>query len=167
MRRRAERRIRRLEPALDLVDGVGGGALDVGEALVDRVGRVVVPLVERVEGVARSVDRGHACVQYGTAGGRCPILDSAPDVGRHVHDVRWDAPERFIRDIADNPDDGAIVSSIVSMAHNLWLKTIAEGVETEEQLKILRILRCDMVQGYFFSKPVPADVVEGMLANGR
>ncbi len=69
----------------------------------------------------------------------------------------------FVRDITNNPDDGAIVSSIVSMAHNLHLKTIAEGVETEEQLKILHILRCDMVQGYYFSKPVPADAVESML----
>ena len=70
----------------------------------------------------------------------------------------------FIRDIAGNPDDGAIVSSIVSLAHNLRLKTIAEGVETEEQLKILHILRCDMVQGYYFSKPVRADIAESMLA---
>jgi diguanylate cyclase (GGDEF)-like protein/PAS domain S-box-containing protein len=69
----------------------------------------------------------------------------------------------FIRDITANADDAAIVSSIVSLAHNLRLKTIAEGVETEEQLKILHMLRCDMVQGYYFSKPVPAAVVETML----
>ena len=70
----------------------------------------------------------------------------------------------FIRDIATNPDDGAIVSSIVSLAHNLRLKTIAEGVETEDQLKILQMLRCDMVQGYYFSRPVRADIAESMLA---
>jgi diguanylate cyclase (GGDEF)-like protein/PAS domain S-box-containing protein len=69
----------------------------------------------------------------------------------------------FIRDIASNADDGAIVSSIVSLAHNLRLKTIAEGVETEEQLKILRVLQCDMAQGYYFSKPVPAGTAETML----
>ncbi len=69
----------------------------------------------------------------------------------------------FVRDIANNPDDGAIVSSIISMAHNLRLKTIAEGVETEDQLKILHILRCDMAQGYYFSKPVTAAVVEELL----
>ena len=69
----------------------------------------------------------------------------------------------FIREIASNADDGAIVSSIVSMAHNLRLRTIAEGVETEEQLKILGILRCDMAQGYHFSKPVPPGTVEEML----
>jgi EAL domain-containing protein (putative c-di-GMP-specific phosphodiesterase class I) len=66
----------------------------------------------------------------------------------------------FIRDIADNPDDVSLVITIISMAHNLDLKTIAEGVETEEQWKILRILKCDMVQGFYFSKPVPVQDVE-------
>jgi EAL domain-containing protein (putative c-di-GMP-specific phosphodiesterase class I) len=49
------------------------------------------------------------------------------------------------------------------MAHNLRMKTIAEGVETEEQLKILNILRCDMAQGFYFSKAVPTETVEAML----
>lgn len=66
----------------------------------------------------------------------------------------------FIRDVTTNPDDASIVITIISMAHNLNLKTIAEGVETEEQWKILRILKCDMVQGYYFSKPVPVQEVE-------
>jgi diguanylate cyclase (GGDEF)-like protein/PAS domain S-box-containing protein len=69
----------------------------------------------------------------------------------------------FVRDITTNADDGAIVSSIVSLAHNMRLKTIAEGVETEEQLKILHILRSDMVQGFYFSKAVPAENIEAML----
>jgi len=66
----------------------------------------------------------------------------------------------FIRDVTNNPDDASIVITIISMAHNLNLKTIAEGVETEEQWKILRILKCDMVQGYYFSKPAPAGEIE-------
>jgi EAL domain-containing protein (putative c-di-GMP-specific phosphodiesterase class I) len=66
----------------------------------------------------------------------------------------------FIRDVTTNPDDTSIVITIISMAHNLNLKTIAEGVETEEQWKILRILKCDMIQGYYFSKPLPAEEVE-------
>jgi diguanylate cyclase (GGDEF)-like protein/PAS domain S-box-containing protein len=66
----------------------------------------------------------------------------------------------FIRDVTTNPDDASIVITIISIAHNLNLKTIAEGVETEEQWKILRILKCDMVQGYYFSKPLPAEEVE-------
>ncbi len=69
----------------------------------------------------------------------------------------------FIRDIATDPDSASIVMAIISMAHTLNLKTIAEGIETEEQLKILRLLRCDMGQGYYFSRPVPAEEIEKML----
>jgi diguanylate cyclase (GGDEF)-like protein/PAS domain S-box-containing protein len=70
----------------------------------------------------------------------------------------------FVKDITTNTDDGAIVSSIVSMAHNLRLKTIAEGVETAEQLKTLHELGCDMVQGFYLCRPVTAEAAEAILA---
>ncbi|MDH4945019.1 EAL domain-containing protein [Sulfurimonas sp. C5] len=60
----------------------------------------------------------------------------------------------FIRDICTDPDDRAIVSATISLAKSLGLKTIAEGVETEEQLNYIKMQQCDMVQGYFFSKPL-------------
>jgi diguanylate cyclase (GGDEF)-like protein len=69
----------------------------------------------------------------------------------------------FIREIATDPDTASIVTAIIAMAHTLNLKTIAEGIETEEQWKILRLLRCDMGQGYFFSRPLPAEEAERML----
>ena len=69
----------------------------------------------------------------------------------------------FIREIATDPDTASIVTAIIAMAHTLNLKTIAEGVETEEQWKILRLLRCDMGQGYYISKPLPAEEVEKFL----
>jgi diguanylate cyclase (GGDEF)-like protein/PAS domain S-box-containing protein len=69
----------------------------------------------------------------------------------------------FIRDIATDPDTASIVTAIISMAHTLNLKTIAEGVETEEQWKILRLLRCDMGQGYYYSPPLPAKDLEKIL----
>ncbi|MBA4349363.1 MAG: hypothetical protein C0415_05175 [Thermodesulfovibrio sp.] len=69
----------------------------------------------------------------------------------------------FIRDIATDPDSASIVTAIISMAHGLGIKTIAEGVETEEQWKILRILRCDIMQGFYRSRPLPAEDVEKML----
>lgn len=63
----------------------------------------------------------------------------------------------FVRDIEHDQDDAAIVSSILSMASNLKLQVVAEGVETEAQLGFLRARGCEMVQGYLFSKPLPAD----------
>lgn len=63
----------------------------------------------------------------------------------------------FIRNIAVQGDDTAISSAIIAMAHSLKLEVIAEGVETLEQLNLLRNLGCDQVQGYFISEPVPPD----------
>jgi diguanylate cyclase (GGDEF)-like protein/PAS domain S-box-containing protein len=65
----------------------------------------------------------------------------------------------FIRDVAVNADDAAITTAIIRMAKSLGLKVIAEGVETEAQLSFLRALRCDEIQGYYFSKPLTADEV--------
>ncbi|MCH6266805.1 EAL domain-containing protein [Neobacillus citreus] len=62
--------------------------------------------------------------------------------------------QSFIRDIEKGKDDKNIVTTIVSMGHNLGLSVIAEGVETEEQLKFIRQLRCSKAQGYLFSKPL-------------
>ncbi|ELX10962.1 response regulator receiver protein with GGDEF, PAS, PAC and EAL domain [Janthinobacterium sp. HH01] len=73
----------------------------------------------------------------------------------------------FVRDITTNPNDAAIAQAIISMAHSLKLRVIAEGVETRAQLEYLRRSRCDEIQGYYFSRPVaPADLAE-LLASGR
>ncbi|OEF98401.1 putative bifunctional diguanylate cyclase/phosphodiesterase [Desulfuribacillus alkaliarsenatis] len=73
----------------------------------------------------------------------------------------------FIRDIIDDTDDAAIASAIIAMAHNLKLKVVAEGVETEEQLKYLKENHCDNFQGYLFSKPVPAEEFEKKFMSKR
>jgi len=62
----------------------------------------------------------------------------------------------FVREATKDPDDAALVMAIITLAHNLRLKVVAEGVETEDQLRFLQLLRCDEIQGYFFSKPLPA-----------
>jgi diguanylate cyclase (GGDEF)-like protein/PAS domain S-box-containing protein len=72
----------------------------------------------------------------------------------------------FIKDITTDPDAAAIVTAIISMAHNLGLKTIAEGVETKEQRQILRLLRCDIIQGFYYSRPLPAADIEPILTRG-
>jgi diguanylate cyclase len=71
--------------------------------------------------------------------------------------------QSFIRDVTTDPDAAALVMAIVTLAHNLRLQVVAEGVETEEQLKFLHLLRCDEVQGYLFSKPLPAEGLEQVL----
>ena len=68
-----------------------------------------------------------------------------------------------MRDINSDPDDAAIVSAIIAIAHSLDLDVVAEGVETAEQLAFLRSLGCDSAQGYFFSRPIPADEFEKMM----
>lgn len=68
--------------------------------------------------------------------------------------------QSFVRNINTDAHDKSIVATIISMANNLGFTTIAEGVETEQQLDILRQLGCDEVQGYFYSKPLPADQFE-------
>ena len=52
------------------------------------------------------------------------------------------------------------MSTIINLAHSLKLKVVAEGVETEEQSRLLRLLDCDEMQGYLFSKPVPGEIFE-------
>jgi diguanylate cyclase (GGDEF)-like protein len=69
----------------------------------------------------------------------------------------------FIREVAASRDDAEIVRAIVSLAHSLHLKVIAEGVETDEQLSFLRDLGCDQYQGFHCSPPVPADEFELMM----
>jgi diguanylate cyclase (GGDEF)-like protein/PAS domain S-box-containing protein len=61
----------------------------------------------------------------------------------------------FIQDITTDPDDRAIINAVTAMAHNMRMKVIAEGVETEEQLSFVHSSDCDEVQGYLFSRPLP------------
>jgi EAL domain-containing protein (putative c-di-GMP-specific phosphodiesterase class I) len=66
----------------------------------------------------------------------------------------------FIIDLANNPNDQSIVSAIIQMAHSLGMVTLAEGVETAEQLAALRGKGCDQIQGYYFSRPLHAQEFE-------
>ncbi len=101
-------------------------------------------------GVSLSVD------DFGTGYSSLSYLKKLP-----VDNIKIDIS--FVRDVAQDQDTASIVTAITSLARGLKLKTIAEGVETDEQRKILHLLRCDMGQGFLFSPAVPAAELEGLM----
>ena len=75
--------------------------------------------------------------------------------------------QSFIRDIAHSDEAAMISISIIDLAHWMRLKVVAEGVETENQLNFLKAHRCDEMQGYYFSPPLPADEFRLLLEKGK
>ncbi|MDO7653416.1 MAG: EAL domain-containing protein, partial [Porticoccus sp.] len=73
----------------------------------------------------------------------------------------------FIRDLDKDENDMAIVTGVVALATSMGLKTVAEGVETAEQYRLLQKLGCDTCQGYYFSKPVPVAEFEEKFLNQK
>lgn len=71
--------------------------------------------------------------------------------------------QSFIRDITTDPDDATIAATVIALGHSLHLNVIAEGVETVEQVAFLREMKCDEMQGYYFSRPVPPEEMERLL----
>jgi EAL domain-containing protein (putative c-di-GMP-specific phosphodiesterase class I) len=141
----------------DFVEAVGsvinraagdGGALEleVTESLLmhDVQANMRMLLVLRGMGVRISIDdfgTGYSSLSYIT---RLPISSIKID-------------RSFVNDMGTSAEAKAIVSTIITLAHALGLRTIAEGVETEEQAQLLRSLDCDEGQGFLFGKPMPAD----------
>ncbi|MEO8035836.1 MAG: EAL domain-containing protein [Acidobacteriota bacterium] len=75
--------------------------------------------------------------------------------------------QSFVHDVTTDPRDAAIVSAVISMAHSLELEVVAEGVETEDQLAFLRKQKCDRIQGFLFSEPLPVEEMEALLLERR
>jgi len=73
----------------------------------------------------------------------------------------------FVQDITADPDDASITRAVITMAHHLKLQVVAEGVETAEQLALLISHQCDIVQGYFFSRPLAVPAMTELLASGQ
>jgi diguanylate cyclase (GGDEF)-like protein len=127
-------------------------SLEVTEsALMDDIGRTAATLAQlRAMGVRIAID------DFGTGYSSLAYLKRFP-----VDTLKIDIA--FIRDVTSNPDDAAVVDAIVAMSHSLKLEVVAEGVETAAQLAYLARHRCDQIQGYFFSRPLPAAQLERLL----
>ena len=75
--------------------------------------------------------------------------------------------QSFVAGLVDNPEDATIVDAVVRLGHSFGLQTVAEGVETAEQLTKLRHLGCDMGQGYLWARPLPPQpLLDRLLAGG-
>lgn len=101
----------------------------------------------------RALGVGIAIDDFGTGFSSLSYLARLP-----VHTLKID--RSFIIDMTVSPEGLALVSTIINLAHSLKLNVVAEGVETQEQSRLLRVLDCDEMQGYFFSKPLPRDIFE-------
>ncbi|MFD0698652.1 EAL domain-containing protein [Paenibacillus sp. GCM10027628] len=82
-----------------------------------------------------------------------------------VHTLKID--QSFIRDVTTDEDNAAIVTALIAMSQQLKIKSLAEGVETLEQLQFLRERGCNEIQGYIFSTPLPAEQFENMIAENK
>jgi EAL domain-containing protein (putative c-di-GMP-specific phosphodiesterase class I) len=103
----------------------------------------------------------HLCIDdFGTGYSSLSLLKRLP-----IDGLKIDAS--FIRHLTTSRDDESIATAIVAMAHTMNLKVTAEGVETIEQLELLKELGCDEIQGYFISRPVPPEELVHLLAEGR
>jgi len=118
--------------------------LEVTESIFMKDQEYAITVLRRLKGIGVSI----SIDDFGTGYSSLSYLKKFP-----VDIIKID--QSFVRDVATDPDTTSLVSAIISMAHSLNLKTIAEGIETEEQWKILRLLKCDMGQGFYFSLAVP------------
>jgi diguanylate cyclase len=105
----------------------------------------------------REAGLGVAIDDFGTGYSSLRLLAKLP-----VDTLKID--KSFVQSIADTPNVATLVATVVSLARAFNMKTVAEGVETAEQLQKLRHIKCDQAQGYLFSRPVPAADVPSVIS---
>jgi EAL domain-containing protein (putative c-di-GMP-specific phosphodiesterase class I) len=134
--------------------GIDGSALEL-EITESVIMSDIASNTERLEQIAR---RGItiAIDDFGTGYSSLRYLAKLP-----VNTLKID--RSFVATMATDPDSMTLVSTIVNLAHAFDLKVVAEGVESEDQAHLLRLMKCDSLQGYLFGKPMPAPEIEKLL----
>ena len=142
--------IAQIEEAVGIdAHAAAGLELEITESLIMDDVKHNIAILHRIRAMGVSI----AIDDFGTGFSSLSYLAKLP-----VHTLKID--RSFIVDMTAGAQGLALVSTIIRLAHSLKLKVVAEGVETEEQSGILRVLKCDEMQGFLFSKPVPADIFE-------
>ena len=126
--------------------------LEITESIVMDNPEVAAATLQKLSdmGVHLSID------DFGTGYSSLAYLKRFP-----IHSLKID--RSFVRDITTDADDAAIAKAVIALAHSMKLRVIAEGVETIEQLDFLRGQRCDQMQGYYLSRPLPAQQLESLV----
>ena len=143
----------------DILDHTGFPAqnleLEITESMVMQDAEQAINLLTALHGTGVRI----AIDDFGTGYSSLAYLKRFP-----IDCVKID--RSFIHDLPDNSDDIAITRSIIAMAHNMKLEIVAEGVETVEQLEFLQACGCEEIQGFLFSRPLPADAMARYLGQG-
>jgi diguanylate cyclase (GGDEF)-like protein len=140
-----------------IIEGVSptGIDLEITESLIMENVRGNIEKLKAIRGLGVSI----AIDDFGTGYSSLGYLAKLP-----VQSLKID--RSFIITMLDDPDTMTMVQTIISLAHSLRLKVVAEGVDSEDQAKYLSLLRCDEMQGYLFSRPVPFDQMSVLLTQG-
>jgi len=150
---RQENFVQALLEALERSGGCNEGLdIEITESAVMQDVRPNIPKLEAVREMGFRI----AVDDFGTGYSSLTYLSRLP-----VNSLKID--RSFIVDMTESPNSLAIVNSILSLAHSLRLEVVAEGVENEEQAKLLRLLRCEQLQGYLYGRPVGPEEMEALL----
>jgi diguanylate cyclase (GGDEF)-like protein len=126
-----------------------GLELEITESLIMEDVRISIGSLRAIRALGVNI----AIDDFGTGFSSLSYLARLP-----VHTLKID--RSFVIDMGAGPEGLALVQTIINLAHSMKLNVVAEGVETEEQSRLLRLLNCDEIQGYWFGHPVPRDVFE-------
>ncbi|BAW80314.1 diguanylate phosphodiesterase [Candidatus Nitrosoglobus terrae] len=123
--------------------------LEITESLAMKSAEKVIPKLQKLreKGVNLAID------DFGTGYSSLNYLKNLP-----IHTLKID--RCFVQDIINNPGDATVITGIIALAHSLGLKVVAEGVETYEQKVFLKDHRCDLIQGFYLSQPLPVSIIE-------